>query len=205
MPTMYDSVTLTEIPATAEAVAGYVNGRWPTYPQLAAKWPHAKRVSIAVTTEADADVLDIETGDASPAQAPAWVRRQIMRGVKKPAVYASVSQMPTVLSVLRAAGIGRSQVRVWTAHYTHVPHRCTSACYRGFNTTADATQYTNVALSKNLDASLVTDGFLDPGLAAAVRRRSLRAWILAQRANGVAWAALKKTSQWRLWRNLGGH
>lgn len=207
MPTMYDSVTLTEIPANAEAVAGYVNGRWPTYTQLAAKWPHAHRVSIAVNAEADADCLDIENGDATPAQAPAWVRRQIMRGVKKPVVYANLSTMPAVLSVLKASGIGRSQVRVWTAHYTHVPHRCTSACGKqyGLTTTADATQYTNVALNRNLDASLVTQAFLDPGVTAAARRQLLRAWILAQRAAGLSWTALKKTSQWKLWRNLGGH
>src|SRR5690242_2099086 len=153
MPTMYDSVTLTEIPANAQAVAGYVNGRWPTFSQLAAKWPHAHRISIAVNAEADADCLDIENHDATPAQAPAWIRRQIARGVKKPIVYASVSDMPTVLSVLAASGISRRNVRVWTAHYTHVAHRCGPQCWKGFNTTADATQYTNVALNKNLDAS----------------------------------------------------
>jgi hypothetical protein len=201
---MYDSITLTEIPDTAQAVAGYVNGRWPTYPQLASKFPHAQRLSIAVTAEADADALDIENGDATPSQAPAWVRRQAARGVKFPAVYCSVSQAAAVLRALSDAGIRRSQVRLWTAHYTGTPHRCTRACVGGFAATADATQYTDKALGKNLDASLVSDAFFDPGVGAAVRRRALRAWVLAQRAHGTTWAKIKSQSQWRRWRKLGG-
>jgi hypothetical protein len=30
--TMFDSVTVSQIPAKAEAVAGYVGGHWPTFP-----------------------------------------------------------------------------------------------------------------------------------------------------------------------------
>lgn len=204
MPTMYDSVTLGEIPANAEAVAGYTSGHWPTFPDVVTRWPKAKHLSIAVNAEHDADCLDIEPGDATPDQAPAWVRRQVLRGVKKPVVYSSVSQMPTVLSVLKASGIDRSQVRVWTAHYTFREHRCDKACGFGFNTTSDATQYTDKALGKNLDASLISDSFFDPGVSAAARRRALRAQIIARRTQGWTWARLKKTARWTEWRRLGG-
>lgn len=204
MTTMYDSVTLTEIPSDAAAVAGYVNGRWPTFPQLASRFPKARRISIAVTAEADADVLDVERGDATPAQAPKWVRRQAARGVKLPVVYCSVSDARTVLGVLAASGIKRSQIRLWTAHYTGKPHRCSAACGFGLSTTADATQYTDRALGRNLDASLVTDAFLAPGVSAAARRRALHAWVLAQRAHGATWAFLKRQPNWRIWRKLGG-
>lgn len=202
--TMYDSITLTEIPKDAEAVAGYVNGRWPTYPKLAALFPHAHRLSIAVTAEADADCLDIEKYDATPAQAPGWVRRQQKRGVKRPVVYCAVSDAKTVLGVLAAAGISRSQVRLWTAHYTKTPHRCTSVCGFGFTGTADATQYTDVAEGRSLDASLVASTFFPSTVTVAVRRRALRAWILARHAHGATWAALKKTVNWKVWRRLGG-
>lgn len=201
---MYDSVDLSQVPADAAAVAAYVNGRWPTFPHLAVEFPHAHRLSIAVTAEADADCLDIEAGDASPAQAPAWVRRQIARGVKRPVVYCSVSDARTVLGVLKASGIKRSQIRLWTAHYTFRQHRCSSACGFGMPTTADATQFTDKALDRNLDCSLVSDGFFNPGVPAAVRRKLLRAWIMVQRAHGMSWAALKKTAAWKLWRKLGG-
>lgn len=201
---MYDSVTLTEIPRYAEAVAGYTSGRWPTFPQLAAMWPKAHRLSIAVSAEHDADCLDIENGDASPAQAPAWVRRQKAHGLHVPTVYCSVSSLETVLGVLRAAGIGRGAVRVWTAHYTNVPHRCGPSCGFGVLTAADATQFTNRALGRNLDASLVSAAFFGTGQTAAARRRLLRAWVVAQHLHGVSWAKLKTTANWKIWRKLGG-
>ena len=157
--TMYDSVNLDAIPVKAQAVAGYVNGRWPTYGQLRERWPQAKRLSITVTADALAECLDIEKGDATPDQASVWVRRQHGRGVKRPVVYTSVSQAPTVLNALKQAGIGRLHVRLWTAHYTGKPHRCTSACGYPFPGRADATQYTDRAFGRTLDASLCAPDF----------------------------------------------
>lgn len=157
--TMYDSIVISEIPAGAAAVAGYVGGHWPTFPKLAAAFPHAHRLSIAVRAGQDAETLDVEAGDAVNADAPTWVRRQIARGVKKPVVYTSVSNAAALLATLQSAGISRDQVRLWTAHYTFVPHRCTSKCGFGFTGIADATQYTDHALGRNLDASLVSGSF----------------------------------------------
>lgn len=159
---MYDSVNVTQIPLDAEAVAGYVNGAWPTYATLVAQWPHAHKLSIAVTADRDADCLDVERGDASPDQAPAWVKRQQARGVKRPVVYCSVSQAAVVLAALAKAGITRSQIRLWTAHYTGKPHRCSAAiCGYQFPGVADATQYDNHADGKNLDASLCVRTFFE--------------------------------------------
>lgn len=158
--TMYDSIIVDRIPLDAAAVAGYVNGRWPTFPVLARTHPHARRLSIAVTAFADADCLDVEKGDATPAEAPAWVLRQHARGVKRPVVYTSLSQAKTVLAALNAHGINRSQVRLWTAHYTGKPHRCSPLCRFGLWTRADATQYTDKAHGKSLDASLCAPRFL---------------------------------------------
>lgn len=157
---MYDSVTVADIPSAAVAVAGYVNGHWPTFPVLADTHRHAKRLSITVFADADADCLDVEGGDAAPAQAPAWVRRQHVRGVKRPVVYCALSSTPAVLASLKHAGIRRSHVRLWTAHYTYRPHRCSPLCRFGMWTRADATQYTNRAFGRNLDASLCAPRFL---------------------------------------------
>lgn len=38
----------------------------------------------------------------------------------------------------------------------------------------------------------------------AVRRRRLRAWVLAHHHQGWTWRRLKNTVQWRMWRRLGG-
>lgn len=159
--TMYDSINLSQIPANAEAVAGYVGGMWPTYGTLVLEWPHAKKLSVAVTARQDAECLDVEAGDARADQAGAWVKRQIARGIKKPVVYTSVSQVPLLLRELAKAGVSRSQIRLWTAHYTFKPHLCSSSCGFG-DLKADATQYSDHALGKNLDASLCSAGFFSP-------------------------------------------
>lgn len=159
--TMYDSIDVTQIPSTAVAVAGYVNGRWPTFNSLASKFPRALRVSIAVTAQADADVLDVEKGDAEVWQVPAWVKRQKARGNKKPGVYTSVSQAAALLAELERNGLSRTDIRLWTAHYTFKPHRCDSSCGFGFKSVADATQYSDKALGKNLDASLAGPTFFN--------------------------------------------
>lgn len=152
---MFDDVTVSLIPADAEAVAGYVNGLYHTWPEIQAQFPKAKKVSIAVTAAADADVLDVEVGDATPDQAPAWVRGQ--NG--KPGIYCSVSQAATVLAALERAGIQRSDIHLWTAHYDGHEHICSPACGFGMPTTADATQWTDHALGRSLDQSLCSAGF----------------------------------------------
>ena len=157
--TMYDSVNVSQIPANAAAVAGYVGGHWPTFPSLVKAFPHAHRLSIAVNASEDAECLDVEAGDASIADAPAWVKRQLARGVKRPVVYTSVSQAPGLLRELAKAGIARTAIRLWTAHYTFKPHLCDARCGFGMSGTADATQYSDHALGKNLDASLCSPSF----------------------------------------------
>lgn len=166
---MYDSVTVSAIPSDARAVAGYVDGDWPTF-HLLGRFK-ANRLSIAVHSDADAACLDIEAGDATAGQAAGWVARQINRGQKTPVLYASRDTLPAVLRELRAAGIPRRQVRVWSAHYTDQPHICApGSCGAAF--TADATQWTDKALGRNLDESLLSDSFFPK--APTHRKRRLR-------------------------------
>lgn len=158
--TMYDSVTVGEIPSNAVAVAGYVNGYYATMPKLATAFPHAKQLSVAVNVGADARCLDVERGDATPDQAPAWVKRQHARGITQPVVYTFLAQAQTLVSTLDAAGIHRSQYKLWIAHWTYQPHICTPKCGYGLRVNADATQWSNKALGRNLDASKCSPGFL---------------------------------------------
>lgn len=156
--TMYDSTDIAVIPSNPQAVAGYTAGYWPTYDPLVKKFPKAFHLSIAIKAADDADCLDIENGDATPDQAPEWVLRQRARGVHRPMLYASVSVMPAVIAALKKAGIPRTAVVLWTAHYTYSAHLCTSKCWHEFQTTADLTQYSDKAMNRNLDASLVGAG-----------------------------------------------
>lgn len=157
---MFDSVVVTALPRDAAAVAGYVNGYYRTWPDVKRLFPNAKKLSIAVTSLANADCLDVEPGNASPADAPGWVKRQQKRGVKRPAVYCALSAAREVLAEIQKAGIKREEVRLWTAHYTHTAHLCGPSCGFGLNTTADATQFTDHSGGRTLDESLCRHDFI---------------------------------------------
>lgn len=163
---MFDSVTVMEIPKRAPAVAGYVDGKWKTFHMLKTTHPHAWRLPIAVFAQDNAVCLDVETGDAEPAEAAAWVKRQRKRGIKCPVVYSSVSQIDMVIGMLREAGLkvhtdrNKSDVRIWTAHYTFTPHLCgPHSCGEMDSISAHATQWTDTALGRNLDESMLHRDF----------------------------------------------
>ena len=158
MITMFDSIDVSQIPSNAQAVAGYVGGSWATWSSLAAKFPHAQRLSIAVNSGEDADCLDIEPGDATAGDVPGWFARQRARGVARPCLYASVSTMGSLLGVLRMAGISRSSVRLWSAHYAG-QHICGPGSCGQISTPMDGSQWTSTALGRSLDESLLVDGF----------------------------------------------
>jgi hypothetical protein len=147
---MYDSTTPDAIPRSAPAVAGYVGGYWPNYPEDVKRWPHAHHLSIAVNAGEDAMCLDVEKGDATPQDAPGWYHRQRARGVAKPYLYASLSPWGELRQIMEQAGIARSSYFAWAADYTHAPH-----IPEGF----DACQWTDKALDRNLDESLCGDEF----------------------------------------------
>jgi hypothetical protein len=115
--TMYDSIEPSALPADAQAVAGYVGGHWPDYSPIVARFPNARHKSVAVNAEEDADILDIERGDAVPEQYPAWHKRQVARGVELPGPYAPASLMPSVLAACKAAGIEQAELADWWAHW----------------------------------------------------------------------------------------
>ena len=111
---MYDSINVARLPATAKMFAGYVNGRWPTFNALRSAYPKAICVSIAVSIAADADVLDVEKGDAYPTQAPSWAVRQRNRGAT-PTIYCSLDTWPEVRQAFQQAG--EPEPLYWIAHY----------------------------------------------------------------------------------------
>lgn len=158
MLTMYDSINVAAIPKDAKAVAGYVGGHWPTYPTLLKQFPHAHVLSIAVASTQDAMCLDVEQGDATNETAKRWMKRQLSRMSGKPVLYTSISNARALIAAMDSIGVHRSQYKLWSAHYTHKPHICDKNCGFG-NVQADATQYTNHALGRTLDASLCSDSF----------------------------------------------
>lgn len=152
---MYDSIHPEVIPHDAQAVAGYVGGKWPTFTTLEKQFPNAHKLSIAVVANEDADCLDIEAGDAVPAEAASWVKRQHKLGKKTPVVYTSTSVAQILVNTLAKAGLQHGRdYKLWTAHYNFKRHRCTHRCGYGLTIKADATQYSDHALNLNLDESV---------------------------------------------------
>lgn len=120
MRTLYDSVTASDIPTTAAMVAGYVDGR---YAWSDADWglhPGAQHVRIAVFADTDdGHALDVENGDATPAQSVSWVRARRAAGAD-PSVYMNVATWGAVRAAFRAAGV--TEPHYWVADWTGARH-----------------------------------------------------------------------------------
>jgi len=118
---MADSVTSADIPSGFQMVAGYLDGR---YAWSAADWRRHQAsvlVHIVVNPANNAgDVLDVEPGDATPAQALGWVRMRRKAGAI-PALYASRSVVPTIEAIFKSAG--EPFPLWWIAEWTGVPHQ----------------------------------------------------------------------------------
>lgn len=157
---MFDSVDLDQVPDNAPAVGAYVGGAWPTYWDAVKRFPHAVVLAIAVAASEEATCLDIESGDATIEEAPAWWKRQRARGVRTPWFYISVSEAPRLEAVLADAGIKPGRYHLFTAHWTFEAHICGPHSCGALERTASATQWTDKALGRNLDQSLVAGGVL---------------------------------------------
>jgi hypothetical protein len=101
----------------AAKVAGYLNG---IYAWSQAEWglfPHADHVTISVTASANAgDVLDVETGDATPDQAHGWIAMRKAAGLYRPTIYCSRSVIPAVRAGTGSYVLGKDY-DIWVADY----------------------------------------------------------------------------------------
>lgn len=157
MRTMYDSTTASDIPANAEMVAGYVDGLYKWTPSDWARFPHAVKVRIAVfQTTNDGTVLDVEQGNATPAQAVDWVIARRKLNID-PTVYCSESNWPTVRAAFAARHV--VQPHWWIAIYDGK---------RAIPAGAIACQYANQPITgAHFDLSAVADywpGVDDPSI-----------------------------------------
>jgi hypothetical protein len=113
---MYDSVEAAHIPRNAQMVAGYLPPS--RFAWSAADWtlfPKARKVRIAIFASVnDGHVLDVEPGDATPDEAPGWVKMRRAAGVD-PTVYCNFSTWPTVAAAFKRAGI--AEPHYWIARY----------------------------------------------------------------------------------------
>jgi hypothetical protein len=124
-----------------DAIAAYANGTYANYDAARRQFPRLRVLQIDVTGAGIGNAGDFEPGDMSYPHAGSWAKGRIAAGVWRPVIYFSASHWTDVMASLAAAGISRSDVRIWTAHYTGTPHCCSAACEFGIDGTADATQW----------------------------------------------------------------
>ena len=149
-----------------DAYASYVDGGigdQPNAARVAAAFPSAQHLTIALSAGHDADCLDVEPGAASPSDVPGWIERQHARGIARPVVYASVSTMRDEIIPLIAPGalVGWDP-RLWTAHYGLGAHICGPKTCGELPTDADGTQWTDAYPGVGgalIDMSALADDF----------------------------------------------
>lgn len=153
MTVMYDSDVPSAIPGGVPAAGycdGYAAAAW-NGPYGFGRFTNPIRIAVFASTN-DGHALDVENGDATPAQAPAWVRRRLAAGVARPWVYCNRSNRGAVENALRAAGLTADQVALWVATLDG-----TQTVPAGFYPVA-AVQFANSALSGgHYDLSIVND------------------------------------------------
>ena len=76
-----------------------------------------------------------------------------------------------VIPAIVAAGIRPGEIRLWSAHYTHTTHVCGPSSCRELGITADGTQWTDRALGRTLDQSLLAGDFFGARPARTAGRR----------------------------------
>ena len=168
----FDDTNVNLLPSNTEYAAGYVDGRFANIAAIRSRFPKLLGLlSITVLGgKTVADCCDIETGDLVPAHGAQWIEDRLKAGQKRPCAYANRSTMPTVIALMRALGIKRSQVRLFVADYTGKPHR--PVFMWGLKPCrADACQYTDHADGRSLDESVCANDFFS-----TLSTRKARIW-----------------------------
>jgi peptidoglycan hydrolase-like protein with peptidoglycan-binding domain len=136
-----DSVGVNSLEAGLPVYAGYAYGPFDNWNALVARFGKtAKLISISPVVESSERVacLDVEPGNATPADAPAFYRLGKAGIVNKPTIYCSAGDTSAVVDALGNAGINRASYYIWSAHWIG-KHICApSTC--GYPQ-ADGTQY----------------------------------------------------------------
>jgi len=123
---MYDGVSALAAGIAAirpQMVAGYVNGAYAWDAGDWALFPHADHVTISVNASANVgDVLDVESGDATPGQVAEWIRMRKAAGVFRPTVYCSRDTIPAVRAGSGAYILG-VDYDIWVGDWTGAAHQ----------------------------------------------------------------------------------
>jgi hypothetical protein len=124
-----------------EAVAAYGNGKYANFKAAKKAFPDIHVIEIDVNGEGIGNAGDFEAKDMLYSHAGKWAKERLVAGVHRPIVYFSASHWEEIMHSLKAAGVKRKDIRIWTAHYNGKSHLCSSSCGFGITGHADATQW----------------------------------------------------------------
>ncbi|HUN34108.1 MAG TPA: hypothetical protein VMU95_19070 [Trebonia sp.] len=118
----YDSVEPGVLPA-GQAAAVYADGPFATSSASVAGHPNVLWIDVN-GGDPNANVLDVEPGDATPARAALWVSSKLTADPSSVAiVYTFIAEWPSVIdSIATLPASMRSHVKYWIADPTGVPH-----------------------------------------------------------------------------------
>ena len=150
MYTGYSSVTTGNIPVTAPVVFAYTDGRWAQLPEVRARCPHAKIVTVHCIERYGADMYDFEPGCLPVDEAHIILDEVIMHGQRFPIAYAALDDMLGIRERFAATGHHISEVRWLPAHYTPTPE---------LPRWADGVEWSGTALGRNLNEYLLRSDF----------------------------------------------
>lgn len=166
--TMQDAVYTPAFSSAYSAKAGYADGAWPNAAYILSHFPNDRHL-FYTTGLGPAEGIDVEPGNAGWDQGfntvAAWIKWRRSVGVIKPVVYLPASSVVEMILVLAGNGVPRSNYRLFPAHWTGVPHICSSQDIpSSFAWEADATQFVgNVGGDLyGYDLSLCADDFFAP-------------------------------------------
>jgi hypothetical protein len=107
-----DSVNPAGLLPGNQVYAGYGAGTFADMTQIKSRFPGKKYLEITPFV-GPGDCLDVETGDATPADAKPFIEQWNPVNTNKPVIYANMSTMPAVKAAL--VGILRSRYYLWVA------------------------------------------------------------------------------------------
>jgi hypothetical protein len=152
----YDSVSASGMPDDGAFYCFYSAGAFANGTAVKADHPSKLYLGITPTLSnvAGADCLDIENGDATPADAPSFVKSAQPPNLNLPALYASESNIAAINSACSAAGISRDKYYLFQADWNDAD---------SLPAGVDIAQYENTPeYDKDIAASYVFKGSTPP-------------------------------------------
>lgn len=115
---VYSAVETDAIPPDARIVFAYANPPFAQLEAVRARFPKARISPVATHPDYMAEMYDFERGALTVADAGHTIWRQLLRGVRHPACYFSLSNHGEIVRSLEQSHILRTDVRLVVADYT---------------------------------------------------------------------------------------